>query len=485
MTDASILARAWAYEAAESLRVTDRPAFHLTPRVGWMNDPNGFSYHDGAYHLFYQYHPYSMKWGPMHWGHAVSQDLLHWTYLPAALAPDSEADGGGCFSGSALTLPDGRHLLMYTGIQRESGAQQQCLAVGDGRAYEKYPGNPVLTRAELPEGFTDRDFRDPKIWRASDGTYRCVTGAMSGDGSGAALLFASEDAFTWRFVTVLDRSRNALGKMWECPDFFLLDDRAVLLVSPCEMAGESLGVLPGSNSLALLGTWDESTGTFHREQVQLIDHGLDFYAPQTTLAPDGRRILVAWMQNWAFLDGQPPQQRWFGQMTLPRELFFRRGRLCQRPIREISSLHTNHVSFRNQLIQAETTLPGIHGRKLDMTLRVRPRAGCAAFRVGLNCGGGLRATLIWRIGESLLHFDRSALEVHANHLHERTCRVFVMDGELSLRILLDRNSVEVFAGEGETTMSSVVYPPDANEGITFQADGGAELDIDKYDLDQE
>ena len=95
----------------------DRPLFHLTPMVGWMNDPNGFCYYKGEYHLFYQYHPYSTIWGPMHWGHAKSRDLLHWTYLPAALAPDTDADAGGCFSGSALPLDDGSLMLMYTGVQ--------------------------------------------------------------------------------------------------------------------------------------------------------------------------------------------------------------------------------------------------------------------------------------------------------------------------------------------------------------------------------
>ena len=114
----NILREARIYEelAGQTIPDGDRPAFHLSPRTGWMNDPNGFSFYQGKYHLFYQYYPYTSKWGPMHWGHAVSEDLLHWTHLPAALAPDTLPDRDGCFSGSAVELPDGRQLLMYTGV---------------------------------------------------------------------------------------------------------------------------------------------------------------------------------------------------------------------------------------------------------------------------------------------------------------------------------------------------------------------------------
>lgn len=147
------LKKACEYERKKEQEISsqERPVFHLSPRVGWMNDPNGFSYYDGKYHLFYQYHPYDTVWGSMHWGHAVSDDLLHWEYLPVAIAPDEKYDKDGCFSGSALALDDGRHLLMYTGVRREEqpdgtvrDIQAQCIAVGDGLEYKKYEKNPVL-----------------------------------------------------------------------------------------------------------------------------------------------------------------------------------------------------------------------------------------------------------------------------------------------------------------------------------------------------
>ena len=153
-----------------------RPAFHATPTIGWMNDPNGFSLYQGEYHLFYLYHPYSNEWGPMHWGHLKTKDFIRWERLPAAMAPDQSYDASGCFSGSAIELPDGRQLLLYTGVQRshnEEGfiqdIQAQCVAIGDGVDYEKYGENPVLGAADLPEGGSSIDFRDPKIWQEADG----------------------------------------------------------------------------------------------------------------------------------------------------------------------------------------------------------------------------------------------------------------------------------------------------------------------------
>ena len=148
------------------------PLYHLTGGSGWINDPNGFAAYQGEVHLFFQYYPYDVCWGPMHWGHAKTKDFCRWELLPAALAPDADYDGAGCFSGGAVEMPDGRHLLLYTGVKkepREDGStaifQTQCVAFGDGRDYEKYSANPVIGADLLPEGGSTRDFRDPKIWR--------------------------------------------------------------------------------------------------------------------------------------------------------------------------------------------------------------------------------------------------------------------------------------------------------------------------------
>ncbi|WP_182430073.1 glycoside hydrolase family 32 protein [Clostridium sp. AM46-21] len=153
------------YEKEYEVDADKRPLFHVTPPIGWMNDPNGFSVYKGQIHLFYQYHPYSNVWGPMHWGHQVSEDMISWKQYPTALAPDMEYDEEGCFSGSAVMTNLG-HVLFYTGVSKDKNGgcnlQNQCMAVGDGVGYKKLKNNPVLTGAVMPEGFSHIDFRDPR-----------------------------------------------------------------------------------------------------------------------------------------------------------------------------------------------------------------------------------------------------------------------------------------------------------------------------------
>ena len=298
----------------------DRPLFHVVPRVGWMNDPNGFSVYKGEYHLFYQYYPYNTSWGPMHWGHVKTKDLIRWEWLPAAIAPDEEYDNAGCFSGSAAELPDGRQILMYTGVreqQREDGfiesRQMQCIAFGDGKDYEKYADNPVLTSADLPEGGSAVDFRDPKIWRdEKENCFYAVVANRTVDGSGAILLYRSEDALHWEMKSMLDRSRNEYGRMWECPDFFMMDGSAILITSPQEMLSRGRAYHNGFGNIYLLGSFDKKTYEFTRKSVHAIDYGLDFYAPQTLQSPDGRRIMIAWMQSWESSHDHVAVGSWFG-----------------------------------------------------------------------------------------------------------------------------------------------------------------------------
>ena len=205
MSDELAKARSYEEHMETFIDRDDRPCFHLSSRVGWMNDPNGFAFYKGEYHLFYQYSPYTITWAPMHWGHAVSKDLLSWKNLPCALAPDMPYDNlGGCFSGSAIELPDGRLMLMYTGAgqngKKEDGSprefQTQCLAIGDGKDFQKYEGNPVIDGDSLPEGSSKEQFRDPKIWREDDGTYRAVVASLGPDNSGRIVVYRSDDGFS-------------------------------------------------------------------------------------------------------------------------------------------------------------------------------------------------------------------------------------------------------------------------------------------------
>ena len=469
-----------------------RPAFHLTPTIGWMNDPNGFSRYQGEYHLFYQYHPYSTEWGPMHWGHAKTRDFLHWERLPAALAPDAPYDQGGCFSGSAVELEDGRQLLVYTGVQKHLGAdgrtmetQTQCLALGDGVNYEKYPANPVLAQKDLPEGGSPVDFRDPKVWREADGSYRMVVGNRPADQSGAVLLYQSPDGFNWSLVGQVDASHCQYGMMWECPDFFPLDGKQVLLTSPQEMSPIGLEFHAGNGTVCIIGSYDRENNRFVREHIQAVDYGIDFYAPQTLETEDGRRVMIGWMQNWNTIAGKPRDCRWFGQMSLPRELRIQDGRLIQTPIRELEQYRRNAVSYQNVLVNnEEINLHNICGRRIDLTLTVRPANSTpySCFRVSLAKDGEYVTTLRYKPDTSILKIDRTRSGSNADIVHTRSLMVRSQGGALKLRLILDRYSVEAFVNDGEQAASVAIFTRQEAAAISFDAVGAVLLDVEKYDI---
>lgn len=468
----------------------ERPTLHLTPPVGWMNDPNGFSCYQGEYHLFFQYHPYSTQWGPMHWGHAKTRDFIRWEYLPAAMAPDMPYDNNGCFSGSAVELPDGRQLLLYTGVREmlrpdglRENIQSQCVAVGNGVDYEKYEGNPVLDISDLPEGASAIDFRDPKLWREGDKFY-AVMSSRGPDGSGMILLYESDDGFHWRYDGVVDHCANLYGKMWECPDFFPLDGRQVLLVSPMEMAPMGLEFHAGYGTVALLGQWDGEAHQFTREQIHSVDYGIDFYAPQTLETTDGRRVMVAWMQNWTNTRCQKPGSHLFGCMTIPRELTIRGGRLIQNPVRELEAYRRNRVCYRDLVVDRPCHFAGVSGRAIDLTVEVRPSGNelYRQFHLEFAMDGIHRAEITFQPGSSILSIDRSRSGGRFDVVHEREFRVTPRRGEIKLRLILDRSCVELFVNDGEQTATFLLYGPEEADAICFSADGSVVLNVDKYDL---
>ncbi|MBD5094096.1 MAG: glycoside hydrolase family 32 protein [Subdoligranulum sp.] len=469
----------------------ERPAFHATPTIGWMNDPNGFSCYKGEYHLFYQYHPYSNEWGPMHWGHLKTKDFLRWERLPAAIAPDEIYDASGCFSGGALELPDGRQLLMYTGVRRErtpegllQDRQTQCIAIGDGVDYEKLDTNPVLAENDLPEGGSAIDFRDPKIWQEADGSYRAVIGNRCPDESGAILLYRSDDAITWTYEATLDASHRQYGLMWECPDFFELDGTQVLFTSPQDMTPIGLEFHAGNGVVCLLGDYNGNTKAFTRRRVQAVDYGIDFYAMQTLLTPDGRRVMIAWMQNWNTVGAKPHGFRWCGQMALPRELHIRDGRLIQTPVRELEQHRGRPVIHHHIPVSGEINLPGVQGRIVDMTIDIEPigRDSYRCFRLHVAKNGECVTTIRYRPDQSTMKIDRSRSGLHHDIVHTRTFFVRPRDGALRLRVILDRFSVEVFVNDGEQAASAVLYTPLEADAISFEADGTVMMNVEKYDL---
>jgi len=470
--------------------VEQRPVYHLSSPVGWMNDPNGFSVYQEDYHLFFQYHPFSNTWGPMHWGHCKSKDFIRWEYLPIAMSPDESYDKGGCYSGSAIEV-EGKHVLIYTGVidrYLEDGLhdyrQVQCMAKGDGLNYCKYKGNPIITGDSLPEGSCTKDFRDPKVWKEGE-HYYLVVGSRSDDNDGQVLLYQSDNLEQWEFLTILDQSKGKYGKMWECPDFFPLGDKQVLLVSPQDMRAKGYEFHNGNNSIFIYGYYDKSAHQFEREKVTSADYGLDFYAPQTLQTADGRRIMIGWMQSW---DAKltTSSLNWSGMMTLPRELVLREGKIYQNPVRELKKYHKNKIEYRERKITQTTVLEGIRGRIIDLQVDIT-EFDFQHFAIRFAYSEEYEMLLQYNHLRKCLTIDRT----YSGLVRDVVCRrkmaaePYVSKTQkevLNLRLLLDRYSVEVFVNKGEKVMSSVFHTPMEADGIIFDTDGTACINVVKYDI---
>lgn len=319
---ASALAAASAAQLAADPR---RPQYHLLPAANWMNDPNGPIFWRGQYHMFYQYNPHAAVAAEMHWGHAVSPDMVHWRHLPVALAPTPGGpDAAGCWTGTAV--PDGdRVAVLYAGVASapeneatiRDGAhslrESQCLAFssGDLTHWTKVP-NPVI--AAPPPGLDVTGFRDPVPWRQGDTWYCAVGSGIRGQG-GAVLLYRSSDLYHWNYLHTLHHGDPtassvadpvASGDMWECPDFFPLGDKYVLLYSTERKVYWEVG------------TFDKRDLRFHTETRGLLDHG-SYYAMKSMVDEKGRRILWGWVQETR----NPAECKaagWAGAMALPRVL---------------------------------------------------------------------------------------------------------------------------------------------------------------------
>ena len=258
----------------------------------------------------------------------------------------------------------------------------------------------------------------------------------------------------------------------------------MLITSPQDMTPVGLEFHAGNGTLCLIGDYEPQGKGFARQYIQAIDYGIDFYAAQTLLAPDGRRIMIAWMQNWDTAGAKPYHCRWFGQMTLPRELSIRNGRLYQNPVRELEHYRDCHVVHKNIPVRGEINLPGVRGRMLDMTITVRPTGvePYRWFRVRVAKDGEYETIIRYRPGNGTLKIDRTRGGLPRDIVHTRSFLVRPQEGAIKLRVILDRFSVEVFVNDGEQAASTVIYTRQEADAITFEAGGSVLMDVEKYDL---
>lgn len=424
-----------------------RQALHLEPPHGWLNDPNGSCFFHGLYHLFFQYSPDSADGStPKGWGHWQSPDLLHWTFTGSSLLPDTPRDENGAYSGCAVPCGDVLRLY-YTGNVKHpgpydyihTGRESNTLLAETRDGIHVGPKQLLMTSADYPADCT-LHVRDPKVWREGDHWYMLL-GARSLQDAGRMLLYRSGDGLAWALARIWE-CRPAFGYMWECPDCFTLDGRRWLGACP---QGLPHGETENQNQyqsgyFALDG--DLETGTL--SAFAEWDKGFDFYAPQTLQTPDGRLLLVGWM-GMPDADYRNPTAAlgWQHCLTLPREVLPGADGLRQRPARELDALADGRP------------LPVADGSTVTLPLPFRLRM-TADRDFALTLAGGLHLERDTGAGRLTLRFDDEALG------GGRTLRRAVCGGgPLTVDLVADRSSLEIYCGEGATVFSTRFYPADS------------------------
>lgn len=446
---------------ADAVHDPHRPTYHYLPARNWMNDPNGLIYWQGVYHLFYQYNPNGAFHGTIHWGHAASRDLVHWEDLPSALAPSPHgADAEGCYSGCAI-INKGVPTFVYTGIEPEV----QCLATStdDLITWDKLAVNPVI--AAPPPELDVTGFRDPFVWQ-QDGMWYLVLGSGLKDIGGAILLYSSSDLITWEYRgPLLVGQQEATGTMWECPNFFSLGDRHMLIIS----------VIPDGNVRYFIGEYRE--GQLIPEVTDVLDFGTSFYAPQTFLDAQGRRIMFGWLREERSRAAQIAAG-WSGVQSLPIIIEERAGVLSLQPAPEIELLRAQHTPVDVSTLHGGlTVLSGIQSQTLEILATIDPtETGAITLLIRRSPDGNEETRISYDASLQQISVDRqrSAVNVDSEDLLVAPCQV-PTQGLLSLRIFLDHSVIEVFAGV-HAYLSARIYPTKADSlGLAILTTTGIRL----------
>ena len=449
-----------------------RPAYHFRPPANWMNDPNGTIYHNGYYHLFYQHNPYGDGWGHMHWGHARSRDLVHWEHLPIALWPSLEAGEEHVFSGCASVNGAGEPLLLYTSVKTgkkgEKAPNEQWAAVGDvdWLTWEKHPANPIFSLENHGGPPFEGEWRDPYIFHEAGRTFLVIGGNFD-QTAAVALYEANDDTLAnWRYRgNIFERPRAEMG-FCECPNFFKVDGKWILLLSPYRPVEY------------YVGSFDLERYTFTVETEGILDAGVsgkepNFYATNTIFDDDGRCILLGWGRGFAADRG------WNGCLATPRTLTVGvDGHPRQVPIAEVESLRDKHHSYTDLSAESETHLLDLRGNTLELEIAfdVSGIDAQSGAKVGVNLcrsnDGERSIAVVW---------DGQALSVAGIAVP-----LALQEGEstLALRILLDRSLLEVFANDGRVAVTRVIdaSPEDVGIELVAQGKGVSVKSVDAWEI---
>lgn len=441
-----------------------RPQFHFTPEKNWHNDPNGLVYYDGEYHLFYQYNPKGTEWGYMHWGHAVSKNLIYWEHLPIAIYPDNNSeDKEVCtaFSGSAIV--DEHNLLkkqkgdiktLVAFYTSQKCGQRIAYSTDKGRTWEKWENNPVIPFDEKD------DARDPKVfWHNESQKWVMVLYRKNtiSDTSKGISFYTSEDLVNWQW-------KSHINGFYECPDLVKLQ--------VTNRPDEYKWVLFDGDGSYLIGGFDGEKFTPETDKLK-SDFGANYYATQTwsnISEKDGRTIQIAWMRGGDF-----PEMPFKGQMSFPCELsvtkFSFGYKLVRKPVKELEILRDKHYNWENKIL-----IPGINENKTkNVDSDCLHISGEFDLKTSDSFGFIVRHSKKVPGAEILYNVKRGTLSFLGI-----TVPVPAVDNKIMLEILIDRSSIEIFANGGQTVISNCFFPTNGKELVLFNT--GGELGVEKLDI---
>ncbi|GAB3880495.1 glycoside hydrolase family 32 protein [Spirosoma agri] len=464
----SILVTLLTFAGSTVLAQTHRPQFHFSPKAHWINDPNGMVYYKGIYHLFYQYHPASSVWGPMHWGHTTSKDMVHWQEQPIALYPDSL---GYIFSGSAVvdvnnTSGFGKNgqtplVAIFTHHnpklekQKPEQVQSQSLAysLDEGKTWTKYAGNPVLPNP----GITD--FRDPKV-RWFEPQKKWVMTLATKD---RVTFYSSPNLKNWTKESEFGSDAGAHGGVWECPDLFPLTHngkKVWVLIVNINPGGPN----KGSAAQYFLGDFDGKMFKAYSKETKWMDFGADNYAGVTFANTGDRVTLIGWMSNWQYAR-DVPTPNWRGATTVPRDLGLQEVDkelyLTSTPVKELNALDGQRFSLKNLTVKGQYDLTAKANNETGLFKLELATKSIADFSIVLANEAGNELVIGYDKSTNTYYIDRSRsgkVEFEKGFGERHTAPRLSTDATISLTLLADVASVELFADKGLTVMTDIFFP---------------------------
>lgn len=468
-----------------------RPQFHFSPEKSWMNDPNGLVYNDSIYHLFYQYYPDSTVWGPMHWGHAISKDLIHWEHKPIALFPDEH---GYIFSGSAVfdknntsgfgtaENPPLVAIFTYHNMDGEKAGKNDYQTQGiaysldNGNSWNKFDGNPVIKNDGM------RDFRDPKVfWNDIKENWTMLL--VAGD---HLQIWQSQDLKAWKKVSEFGKDKGAHGGVWECPDMFKLnvegtdEEKWVLFISINPGAPNG-----GSGTQYFIGDFDGTTFSTDQEEPRWVDLGRDNYAGVTyNNTPNNERIFIGWMSNWDYAQDTPTKV-WRSASTIPRNISLRTTRgeveLFNYPIANLDDYieHSYDEPALDLKAGQSRKIPLKYGNQSEIRFKLN---GPSSKWIFSNMEGDSLVIKMDKL-EKMVSLDRSTSgkvdfkpEFVLGKQHMPIPNLPM--GDIEVRMLLDQSSLELFLNKGQYVMTNQVFPNADYTVLTMQNSSDIEMKVD-------